>query len=135
LIHILSTYILSLEILHYTPESKFPDDFGQLKEAQEIQEKVLEETTRTLGEDHPDTLRSVQILANTYRQLGGRLLEEAQELEEEVLEVRRRTLGEEHPDTLRSMRNLVITYRQLRGRLKEAQELEEKVRFVRMVER
>jgi type II secretory pathway predicted ATPase ExeA len=73
----------------------------------------------------------VQILANTYRQLGGRLLEEAQELEEEVLEVRRRTLGEEHPDTLRSMRNLVITYRQLRGRLKEAQEIEEKVRFVR----
>jgi tetratricopeptide (TPR) repeat protein len=103
---------------------------GRLKEAQEIQEKVLEVRRCTLGEEHPETLRSMNNLASTYRQLGGRL-KEVQELREKVLEVMRRTLGEEHPDTVSSMNNLEITYRQLGGRLKEAQELEEKVRSVR----
>ncbi|KAI5791509.1 P-loop containing nucleoside triphosphate hydrolase protein [Pyronema domesticum] len=103
---------------------------GLLKEAQELEEKVLEVRRRTLGEEHPDTLRGMQCLAITYKELGGRL-KEVQELEEKVLEVRRRTLGEEHPDTLRDMQCLAITYKELGGRLKEVQELEEKVLEVR----
>ncbi|KAI5788600.1 hypothetical protein FPQ18DRAFT_262130 [Pyronema domesticum] len=103
---------------------------GLLKEAQELEEKVLEVRRRTLGEEHPDTLCSMQNLANTYGELGGRL-KEVQELEEKVLEVRRRTLGEEHPHTLSSMQNLANTYKELGGRLKEVQELEEKVLEVR----
>ncbi|KAI5816684.1 hypothetical protein BZA77DRAFT_246297 [Pyronema omphalodes] len=99
---------------------------GHLKEAQELQEKVLEVQRRTLGEEHLDTLRSMNNLANTYRELGGRL-KEVQELQEKVLEVRRRTLGAEHPDTLRSMQYLAITYFDAGGRLKEVQELQEKV--------
>jgi hypothetical protein len=42
---------------------------------------------RTLGEEHPDTLKSRQHLAITYRQLGGKL-KEVQELEEKVCSVR-----------------------------------------------
>ncbi|KAI5788603.1 hypothetical protein FPQ18DRAFT_262075 [Pyronema domesticum] len=103
---------------------------GLLKEAQELEEKVLEVRRRTLGEEHPDTLRGMQNLAATYAELGGRL-KEVQELEEKVLEVRRRTLGEEHPDTLRGMQNLAITYAELGGRVKEVQELREKVLEVR----
>ncbi|KAI5788620.1 hypothetical protein FPQ18DRAFT_48792 [Pyronema domesticum] len=72
---------------------------GRLKEAQEIQEKMLEVRRHTLGEEHPDTLTALE----------------------------KRTLGEEHPDTLRSMESLAITYEELGGRLKEAQEFREKV--------
>jgi tetratricopeptide (TPR) repeat protein len=103
---------------------------GRLKEAQEIQENVLEVRMRTLGEDHQDTLHSMHNLAITYQLLGGRLME-VQQIQEKVLEVRMRTLGEEHPDTVRSMLNLAITYTKLGGRLNEVQELEEKVLEVR----
>ncbi|KAI5809273.1 P-loop containing nucleoside triphosphate hydrolase protein [Pyronema omphalodes] len=99
---------------------------GRLEEVQKLEEKVLEVRRRTLGEEHPDTLHTMQSLAITYKQLSGRL-KEAQELEEKVLEVKRRILGEEHPDTLRSMQSLAITYSQLGGRLEEVQQLEEKV--------
>ncbi|KAI5815631.1 P-loop containing nucleoside triphosphate hydrolase protein [Pyronema omphalodes] len=99
---------------------------GRLKEAQRLDEKVLEVRRRTLGEEHPDTLRAMNNLAVTYTNMGERW-KEVQELEEKVLEVRRRTLGEEHPDTLASMHNLANTYIKLGGRLKEVQELQEKV--------
>ncbi|KAI5785472.1 hypothetical protein FPQ18DRAFT_87842 [Pyronema domesticum] len=115
----------AMYLMGYTFQSR-----GLLKEAQELEEKVLEVRRRTLGEEHRDTLRSMQSLAGTYAELGGRL-KDVQELEEKVVEVRRRTLGEEHPDTLWGMRNLAVTYKELGGRLKEAQELEEKVLEVR----
>jgi tetratricopeptide (TPR) repeat protein len=103
---------------------------GRLKEAQEIQEKVLEVRKRTLGEEHPYTLVAMLNLAITYKRLGGRL-EEVQELEEKVVEVRKHTLREEHPDTLSILHNLANTYRDLGGRMKEVQELQEKVVEVR----
>ncbi|KAI5816870.1 hypothetical protein BZA77DRAFT_246013 [Pyronema omphalodes] len=103
---------------------------GRPKEAQELQENVLEVRRRTLGDEHPDTLDVMYNLAITYRKLGGRL-NEVQELQEKVLEVWRRTLGNEHPKTLDAMECLAITYRELGGRLKEVQELEENVLEVR----
>jgi tetratricopeptide (TPR) repeat protein len=103
---------------------------GRLKEAQEIQEMVLEVTMRTLGEDHPNILRSMQNLAATYAEQGGRL-KEVQDIQEKFLEVAKRTLGEEHPDILRSMQNLAITYAKVGGRLKEMQQLKEKSLEVR----
>ncbi|CCX13500.1 Similar to Kinesin light chain 3; acc. no. Q68G30 [Pyronema omphalodes CBS 100304] len=85
---------------------------GRLKEAQELREKFLEVSRHTLGEEHPDTLRSMSNLAVTYGEQGGKL-KEVQELEEKVLEVRRSTLGEEHPDTLRCMSSLAVTLHDL----------------------
>jgi tetratricopeptide (TPR) repeat protein len=114
----------TLKAMHYIGSSL--RNCGRLKEAQGIQEQVLEVKKRTLGEEHLDTLTTMNGLVITYAQLGGRL-KVVQELREKVLEVRRHTLGEEHPDTLHSMNNLAITYTELGGRLKEVQELEEKV--------
>jgi pentatricopeptide repeat protein len=57
-----------------------------------------------LGRDHPETLGSVQNLANAYSKQGR--YAEAEKLYEETLEIERRVLGQDHPDTLASMYNL-----------------------------
>jgi Tetratricopeptide repeat len=61
---------------------------------------------RTLGDEHPNTLGSMNNLASFYSDVGRR--QEALQLTKEVLEVMKRTLGDEHPDTLRSTENLKI---------------------------
>ena len=61
---------------------------------------------RILGEEHPDTLVSMNNLASSYSDLGRRT--EALGLGEKVLEMSKRILGEEHPDTLLYQDNLSI---------------------------
>ena len=73
-----------------------------------------------LGQEHPDTLRSMNMLASTYLSQGR--WKEAEELMMQVMETRKRVLGQEHPNTLTSMNNLASTY-QSQGRRKEAEEL------------
>jgi hypothetical protein len=51
---------------------------GRLKEVQELEENLLEVRKCTLGEEHPDTLITMQSLADTYTELGGRLKEVSQ---------------------------------------------------------
>ena len=75
---------------------------------------------RALGEEHPDTLRSVSNLADTLRSQGD--LAGAKKLQEKLLAIYRRVLGEEHPDTLTSMNNLASTLQEL-GDLSAAYEL------------
>jgi tetratricopeptide (TPR) repeat protein len=99
-------------------------DCGRLQEAMKLEEKVVEAMNRTLGEEHPDTLTSMNNLAISYSDLGRR--QEAMELKEKVVEASKRTLGQEHPDTLSSMNNLANSYSDL-GRRQEAMELREKV--------
>lgn len=96
---------------------------GLSQEAMGLTEKVIEARQRTLGSEHPNTLISMNNLANYYRDLGRR--QEATELAEKVLEARQRILGSEHPDTLGSMDNLAYSYSKL-GRVHEAMELGEK---------
>ena len=60
--------------------------------------------TRLCGEEHPDTVRAMSDLANSYGDLGK--LDEAASMRREVLEMRRKPLGDEHPDTIRAMANL-----------------------------
>jgi tetratricopeptide (TPR) repeat protein len=101
---------------------------GRRQEALELTEKVMAARKRTLGEEHPGTLSSMQSLAIRYSEVGRR--QEALELVEKVMAARKRTLGEEHPDTLRSMHNLAIHYGEV-GRRQEALELTEKVAVAR----
>jgi hypothetical protein len=82
---------------------------GSYVTARTLQEQVLEVSRRILGEEHPDTLISMNNLAGTLRAQGD--LAGARTLLEQDLEVRRRILGEEHPDTLISMDNLAKTLR------------------------
>ena len=59
---------------------------------------------RVLGEEHPDTLTSLNNLATLLQDMGE--LPEARRITEQELAVCRRVLGEEHPDTLTSLNNL-----------------------------
>jgi tetratricopeptide (TPR) repeat protein len=93
---------------------------GRWKIAEKLQLQVMRERTRVLGEDHPDTLWSMNHLANTYWNQGR--LKEAEELGVQVLDARKRVLGENHPDTLGSMNNLAVTYKD-QGRFKQAEQL------------
>jgi len=57
-----------------------------------------------LGENHPDTLKSMNNLAIVF--WGQKRSVEATLLEVQVVEIRRRALGAEHTDTLKSMSTL-----------------------------
>ena len=101
---------------------------GNYKDAQELKERVLAVRRRVLGEEHPDTLRSINNLAVTLSAQGEHA--GARELKERVLAVRRRVLGDEHPNTLTSMNNLAVTL-SAQGEHAGARELKERVLAVR----
>ena len=58
----------------------------------------------TLGDEHPDTLTSMNNLATLL--LGQAELSEAEPLFMEAMRMQRSTLGDDHPDTLTCMSNL-----------------------------
>ncbi|KAJ7447402.1 hypothetical protein FB451DRAFT_1375609 [Mycena latifolia] len=93
---------------------------GEFHHARLLGESVLEHQRTLLGEDDPETLKTMGNLAVTYSKLG--LFKKAEELETMVLDKHRTLLGEDHPDTLIAMGNLAATYNKL-GQFKEAEEL------------
>ena len=82
----------------------------QYEEAEPLFREVLEGRRKVLGVEHPDTLGSMNKLANLLSKTER--MDEAELLYREVLEVRRKVLGVEHPDTLRSMLNLAHLFSQ-----------------------
>ena len=84
---------------------------------------LVTDCSRMLGEDHPGTLTSRNILALCYLDAGR--VGEAIPLFERTLADRVRVLGGDHPDTLTSRRNLALAYRAA-GRLGEATSLYER---------
>jgi tetratricopeptide (TPR) repeat protein len=97
---------------------------GKYGEAGELQEHVLQTMKRVLGDEHPNTLTSMNHLALTYWNQGQ--WKEAEELSMQVMQTMKRVLGDEHPDTLTSMNHLALTYWN-QGQWKEAEELEVEV--------
>ncbi|KAG7432247.1 Kinesin light chain [Fusarium oxysporum f. sp. raphani] len=95
---------------------------GNYRVAENLGGRTVETWTKVLGEEHPDTLMSMNNLALTYRNQGR--WKETEELLVRGIETTKR--GEEHPDTLISMANLAWTYKN-QGRWKEAEELEVRV--------
>jgi tetratricopeptide (TPR) repeat protein len=98
-------------------------DQGRYDETEKLYKKALEIRRRVLGEEHPDTLRSMGGMAVIYENKDR--YDEAEKLHIKVLEIGRRVMGEEHPDTLRSMGNLANVYRD-QGRYDEAEKLYKK---------
>jgi tetratricopeptide (TPR) repeat protein len=80
--------------------------------------------TARLGPDHPETLRSMNGLADSYYALGRHA--EALKLGKEALTLANTRLGPDDPDTLRSMQNVARSYAAL-GRHAEALRLREEV--------
>ncbi len=91
---------------------------GLYEAAFPLQESALASRRRTLGEEDPDTLDSINSMGLLLWAQGR--LAEAEPYWREALEKRRRTLGEEHPDTLDSIGNMGSLLR-AQGRLAEAE--------------
>jgi len=81
---------------------------------------ALELRKRVLGEEHPNTLTSMNHLANLYHSQGR--LAEAEPLFLRTLEIQKRVQGEEHKNTLTSMSGLAALY-ESQGRYAEAEPL------------
>ena len=94
---------------------------GSITEAVDLSEMAMKVRKKTLGQEHEETLSSMNMVGLAYS-LGGRW-KEAEELDMQVTKIRKRVLGEEHLDTLNSIANLASIYWN-QGRWKEAEELE-----------
>lgn len=77
---------------------------GNYRSARESYAHVVETLRRGLGEEHPDTLESMNTLAAVLLAKGQFV--DARQYQEQVVKTRERVLGEEHPDTLTSVINL-----------------------------
>ena len=93
---------------------------GEYKTAESHLERALQIRREQLGKEHPETLNSMNNLANVYQDQGR--YDEAEQLHIKALEIRRRVLGQEHPATLSSMNNLAGVYLD-QGRHDEAEQL------------
>ena len=82
---------------------------NKFEQAGALSEKVLEIRKRVMGEEHPDTLTSMNDLAVLNARRGQSA--QAAELFTQVIDLQRRLRGDEHPETLRSMSNLGVLYR------------------------
>ncbi|MGA3190483.1 MAG: tetratricopeptide repeat protein [Bryobacteraceae bacterium] len=95
-------------------------DMGLYPQALEQMERTVEIRRHALGDEHPDTLQSMNNLSVLYLDQGDAA--RAEPLLARLLEVRRRVLGEENPDTLVGMNNLAAAYR-LEGKYAQAEPL------------
>jgi hypothetical protein len=91
---------LLLAVIRYLNRS------GQGRAGRRLAEQAHRRWTRTLGPDHPDTLKSANNLAACLWALGDAA--GARTLYEDTLARIRRVLGDDHPDTLKSANGLAI---------------------------
>ena len=95
---------------------------GQWTKASELQESVLAFQRRSLGEEHPETLRAMSALAWSYWNLSQ--IKKAVSLQRRVVETSVKVLGAQDSKTLKAMDNLAGTY-WLCGERHEARKLGE----------
>ena len=100
---------------------------GDLNNAEQLVAQVIDMRKKLLGAEHPATLTSMAILANTYRDQGR--WDEAELLFSHVYNLNLQ-LGAENPDTLTSKENQASTYRD-QGRWNDAEQLEVQVMDMR----
>ncbi|KAJ3034801.1 hypothetical protein HDV00_004624 [Rhizophlyctis rosea] len=81
---------------------------GEYDRAEALYKSRVAESMRELGEDHPDTVRDVGVLAWIYAVQGKH--EQAQVLYMDCAERMRRILGEDHPTTIDFVLKLADSY-------------------------
>lgn len=80
---------------------------GQARSAWRLSTALSELWVRSLGEDHPDTLRCMQYLGRAMCESGD--VNEALIVIQDTLARRRRAFGDDHPDTLESANDMAAT--------------------------
>ncbi len=83
-------------------------ELGEYGAAEPHLERALELRRRVLGEEHPDTLTTMDYLVCLYGEQGQ--VTKAEPLAIKTLELRRRVRGEEHQDTIESIHDLAWLY-------------------------
>jgi eukaryotic-like serine/threonine-protein kinase len=81
-------------------------DAGQLESSHARFERVLERQRAILGDDHPETLESLEGLAIANSNMSQ--FDESRALYTELIERRRRLHGEEHSETLGAINGLAV---------------------------
>jgi serine/threonine protein kinase len=104
-------------------------ELGNATKATEILEKARRTRERDLGADHPDTLSTLNRLAQTYLAAGR--TSDAIDLHERVRDAQIKKWGAHHPDTLATLHNLASAYQAVR-RMPEAIDLLVQVRDARL---
>ncbi len=79
-------------------------DLGMLELATDPQVRALALRRELLGDDHPDTLFSIDHMGSLLWSQGAMI--EAEAYYRKALEARRRVLGDDHPNTLESINNI-----------------------------
>ena len=97
---------------------------GKYRYGRQKSEEALVIRKKLLGEEHLDTLESINCLAVVLARQGK--YNNAEEMSRHVLRFRERTLGKEHPKTLTSMHNLATGLGD-RGDYYEAEEMHRRV--------
>ena len=95
---------------------------GRYLEARTIDEALLHIRRQTLGENHEETLSSLNNLGLTLQGLGR--YQEAEMIHRSVLSSRETIMGKEHAETLSSLSNLAMSLQQ-QGKLQAAREIGE----------
>ncbi|KAI3530692.1 hypothetical protein CABS02_14420 [Colletotrichum abscissum] len=96
------------------------DLLGKYNEAEQMHRQALELKEKVLGPENPDTLISMNNLAEVLRSQGK--YDEAEQMHRQELELCEKVLGPENPDTLISMNNLAEVLRS-QGKYDEAEEM------------
>ena len=99
------------DTLHVSKIVKFAaiySECGDWIKARDLQEEAMKIKSKTLGQEHPETLDAMAALAWSYWNLSSR--KKALELQRAVVETSAMALGESHPKTLKAMSNLALTY-------------------------
>jgi tetratricopeptide (TPR) repeat protein len=84
------------------------EGLGLYEEARHQMELALDLNRRTVGEEHPETLRVTAALADLYDEQGE--YAKAEQLFARALSGQRRKLGDDNPDTLNTMDDLALLY-------------------------
>ena len=77
---------------------------GQYREAESLQQRVVQIHEKTMGVEHPLTATSLSNLGNVLH-LQGKFAE-AEQIHRRALAIRTKVLGQGHPDTATSLNNL-----------------------------
>jgi hypothetical protein len=91
---------------------------GRTDEAEHMSVVSMEVRSEVLGEESPETMDSMELVASA-KDLGGKY-KEAEAMNRQTLARREKVLGHEHPDTLLGMNNLALVL-DGQGKYKEAE--------------
>ena len=92
-------------------------EFGRWNSARAAQETIVQQRTSLLGLDHPETLKAIACLADTYWNSG--MTQRAADLRRQELDIKTSLQGSKDPQTLKAMDDLANAY-WLCGRFSDA---------------